>query len=981
MDTSLDPFVLDQAPILGINLNQKIIYWNSGDEKIYGWSQSESLGKDANQLLKTVFPQPVEEIEHLLLEKGEWEGELIQTKRDETHITVKSRWVLQRDAQNQIQAYFQFNHDITQYKWKNDNLPESENQLHEILDNLEVGYFYIDRHGLFQHVNRAWLRMHHYSSPDEVIGHSFVITQNESNLQSAQKIVRLILNGEKFTSAEFSRRNKDGSVGYHIFSSSPVRKDGLIVGLEGFLIDITDREIAELHAAQLSQRYRELYENSGTSIVIIDEYGKFLLANKKAANSLGKSPEEVIGKSMADFLSSEVANKYLEFNRELIRSGGHREYEDTFLLPIGERTFLIMDQCIQDEQGRNIALQSSSIDITERKRVEEELKESEAKYRSLVDNSQMAIAQALPDGSLIFANDACAHLYGYANPQEMTAEVNSVAQFYANPKDREEVLRILKEKGFMEPREFTARHRNGTQFYILFEAREIKDTKGNLLCYQANQININERKQAELALRESEELYRQTISSISDAVFLTDSSGTFVFVCPNIDLTFGWSETEVLRMGNVDTLVGSSSLIPVELTGEMRNVEWNITDKFGVPHSLLVNIKPVSIGKATRLFACRDVTERKRAEREIREAYQFAQDTIDGLSAHICVLDEIGNILAVNQAWRDFADANPPIPLHYCVGMNYLEICDRAIGPNSSEAIPFATGLRAVMKGDKEQFVLEYPCNDPQHTQRWFSARVTHFAGGYPVRIVVAHENITSRKLAELSVAEYTAQLHSLSQRQTEAQEIERRDIARELHDEVGQVMTAVKTNLETIKLSPEPENLNEQLVESITIVDHALEQIRTLALNLRPSLLDDFGLEPALEWYLERIAKGSPLKINFVSDLSEYRLPPVIETTCFRVVQSAMTNVSRHSHATQVGIKLRWNPASQKLKLTIRDNGIGFDVAAALERARLGESLGLLGMQERVKLAGGQIVFNSKPGRGTEVRVDISLKPVENKK
>ena len=367
-----------------------------------------------------------------------------------------------------------------------------------------------------------------------------------------------------------------------------------------------------------------------------------------------------------------------------------------------------------------------------------------------------------------------------------------------------------------------------------------------------------------------------------------------------------------------------------------------------------------------------DITERKQAEERVQRAYRFAQNTIDAMSAHICVLDEHGVILAVNKAWRDFADDNPPIPTNYCIGMNYLDVCDKASGPNSAEAIPFATGLRAVIKGDIDGFVMEYPCHNSGQEKRWFSARITHFAKGSPLRIVITHQNITDRKLAELKVREYTDQLHSLSQRQTELQENERRSIARELHDEVGQVMTAVKTNLETIRLAPEPETIDQQLVDSIGIVDRALDQIRTLALNLRPSLLDDFGLEPTLEWYLERQTRGGQYKINFSSNMAGIRFPSAIETTCFRVVQATMTNISRHSNATRVDVKLYWNAKSHQINLSVRDNGEGFNVNAALEKARHGESLGLLGMQERVHLVGGQIEFKSTPGLGTEVRVKI---------
>lgn len=234
--------------------------------------------------------------------------------------------------------------------------------------------------------------------------------------------------------------------------------------------------------------------------------------------------------------------------------------------------------------------------------------------------------------------------------------------------------------------------------------------------------------------------------------------------------------------------------------------------------------------------------------------------------------------------------------------------------------------------------------------------------------------DITERKQAEQQLADYTAQLQALTQRLVETQEAERRSIARELHDEVGQVMLAVKTNLETIHLAPDPATLNQQLAESVNIVSQALEQIRTLSLNLRPSLLDDFGLIPTLEWYVDRQAKSAPFQLSFHTNAPEMRLPPVIETNCFRVVQAALTNIVRHAQASRVKVTLNLIPDSQELELSVLDDGLGFNVTAALKRARHGQSLGLLGMQERIQLIGGQIAIQSRPGRGTEIRVRVPI-------
>ena len=129
------------------------------------------------------------------------------------------------------------------------------------------------------------------------------------------------------------------------------------------------------------------------------------------------------------------------------------------------------------------------------------------------------------------------------------------------------------------------------------------------------------------------------------------------------------------------------------------------------------------------------------------QAERLAQATIDALNTHICVVDEKGTILEVNEAWRKFGRDNPPVPEHLFLGENYLSVCDHACGPDSAEAAPFAAGLRGVLEGRRPEFELEYPCHSPGD-YRWFVARITRLAGPVSARVVVAHDNITERKLA-----------------------------------------------------------------------------------------------------------------------------------------------------------------------------------------------------------------------------------------
>lgn len=206
------------------------------------------------------------------------------------------------------------------------------------------------------------------------------------------------------------------------------------------------------------------------------------------------------------------------------------------------------------------------------------------------------------------------------------------------------------------------------------------------------------------------------------------------------------------------------------------------------------------------------------------------------------------------------------------------------------------------------------------------------------------------------------SQVQATSLRVLQAQEQERRRVAIELHDELGQSLTALKINLQ-MGLRTSGEAAQELTQDSLGIVEETLQQVRNLATALRPSVLDDLGLAPALRWLAEQVAGRSGFSASVFFERGQPRLHTDIETACFRIAQEALTNISRHAQARSVAIRL--TRQGQRLRLVVQDDGQGFDVAAVHARASAGASLGVLGMQERATLIGGQLHIESEPGRG----------------
>jgi two-component system sensor histidine kinase UhpB len=208
------------------------------------------------------------------------------------------------------------------------------------------------------------------------------------------------------------------------------------------------------------------------------------------------------------------------------------------------------------------------------------------------------------------------------------------------------------------------------------------------------------------------------------------------------------------------------------------------------------------------------------------------------------------------------------------------------------------------------------------------------------------------------------------------AQEEERKRIARELHDETSQVLTSLLISLAILEESVQTEEARQRISDTRSLAHQTLRAIRSLSIDLRPSALDDLGLLPALRWYLKEYQQKCPIEVEFHSTGLKDRLPTEMETALYRIVQECLTNTARHSHARKAIVSLK--EESNAVYGTIIDNGDGFDYAALLkmpsQERSLGRGLGLIGMQERALLLNGKLEIHATPGRGTRVEIRIPL-------
>jgi PAS domain S-box-containing protein len=525
-----------------------------------------------------------------------------------------------------------------------------------------------------------------------------------------------------------------------------------------------------------------------------------------------------------------------------------------------------------------------------------------------------------------------------------------------------------------------------------------------------------ERKWAEEALRESEKRYRQLVETSPDAIFV-HSDRKFVFVNPATVEIFGAASPEELIGRPIRDIIHPDYWKIIEKRDQ--HVEQS-EEGVGLLEEKLLRLDGTPIymeaagtsfthqGKPAVQVCARDITERKRAEEALRQyverlgilceadqailAAQSPQAIAQAALSRITQLvpcQRVGitlfdleahqlTVLAAHFTGESRVPAGARFPLEWFgadierlrqgrvqVVEDVLALPQPAPGLQilQAEGVRSATCVPLISRGEligSLNLVLDSP-------------------GGLASEYVDIAREVTDSLAVAIQDARLLEQvragherLQTLSRRLMEVQEVERRHIARELHDEIGQALTVMKINLQAVQRLLDTPALAPYLEESIRTVDRTLQQVRNLSLDLRPSLLDDLGLVPALRWYVDRQAQQAGFSAQFAADPLEKRLPPDLEIVCFRIVQEALTNVTRHAQAQQVGVEL-WQRGDE-LQLIIRDDGVGFDVQTTLDRAVHGASMGLLGMEERALLLGGQVEIKSAPGRGTEIRARFPL-------
>ena len=633
---------------------------------------------------------------------------------------------------------------------------------------------------------------------------------------------------------------------------------------------------------------------------------------------------------------------------------------------------------IRDEAGQPTHFVRLTEDITSQKLAEATLSKVEARneailasaqsaqhaaelrYQQIFENVGEGIFQSTPEGHYLTANPALAQIHGFNSPDELIESCRDIShEIYVDPARREEFKKLIELHDKVLGFEHESWRKDGSKIWISVNARAVRNAAGKIIYYEGTTQNITERKQAEQALRESEERYRDLVENSHELVCTHDLDGKILSLNRAALEALGWPASELIHNKNIRDLLapevrdqfddymrrilkeGASrgKMVVQDRTGERRVLDYyNWLRTEGVDAPIIRGI-------------ARDITEERRAQNARRQSEERYRELFENSKDAIYVHDMSGRYTSVNRA----AERLSGYTRQELTGRHFSSLLTPEYARHVCEQL-----CKKLEVSGETTYEVELITKQGRRIPVEVSSRLI-IENGLPVGVQGCVRDVSEKKRAHDAARSY-------SRRLIEAQEAERRRISIELHDQVGQILTAVKMNLHALQKTCKAPDMLKSIQENLSAIDEAVDQVRGLAVDLRPLLLDDFGLVVAVRWYLDRQAKNSDAALEFVSlSLTEYdRFPADLETACFRIVQEGVTNVVRHASAKKVSIRLE--RTGSELILVIADDGTGFDVKAVRTATSGAATLGLRGMEERAQAAGGTLTVDSAPGLGTQI-------------
>ena len=777
----------------------------------------------------------------------------------------------------------------------------------------------------------------------------------------------------------------------------------------GFTIFICYAQIASEKARLAAEsRYRVIFEDAITGIYETTIGGRYVAANRKLAEMFGyDSPGQMIRE--AENLNQRFyvePGKRETFARLVAENENLAAFESEIYRRDGATIWISENAlAVRDETGALVGFQGTTIEITDRKRaeadlrtaheeleskvaertaelgavneslrgeidirlkIENALRESEEKFRTLVEVSSDCIWEVDVNGVYTYISPQMRNVVGFEAHELIGKTPYSLMT-------RQEAERVI---AYLEPfaaarqifvfLENANRHKNGEIVITETSGIPIYDSAGNYIGYRGIVRNITERKQTAEALRRSEEKFRNLVEAATDWIWETDARGVYTYASPQIKSLIGYEPEEIVGKRPFD-------LMPPDEAARVRDVVRQLTAEkrgFALFESIqqhrngsLITTETSAVpfyDDAGKLLGsrgiARDITERNRAEIALRESELRLRTVVTAAPVILFALDGDGIFTLSEGKGLEF------------LGLKAGEVVGQSVFELYADVPEIIADIKRALAG--ESFINTVEIADLCYQSRY--TPIINENGGVTGLIGVSID-ITSSKRIENELLASQKQLRELSAHLESVREEERKYLARELHDELGQTLTALKIDLVRFGgKTPEPKkNLSAAEIKSkipamISIVDAAMNTTRKIVAELRPGVLDELGLAAAMEWQVGEFQKRTGIKSSLEIEFDEAATCMNLKTTVFRILQECLTNIARHSGASLAQIKLR--DEGFRIFLEVEDDGRGISRNEAVNQP----SFGIVGMRERAYLLNGTVEIARIEPSGTRVSVAI---------
>jgi len=954
-------------------MDGKLLEYNKAFSKIFGLDARKNL---KNTLLPNFWLKKVERDDYLkILEKDESvKNYVINAKKengDKIIVQVNSH-LLKNSKGFQIGIEGTVS-DITEQTLANEEILQKEKQYRTLFDFSPNGILLEDASGTIIDINPAFGELIGYSR-DELVGKKVHALTHPDQIDEVDKNIRKLTDGEILQHIEKSVK-KDGS---YVYMELSERTFNLPDGQKGIICiasDISERILAEQALQQSEEKYRMLVEHPTDLVVKINPEGEFLYVSPSYCKTFGKSINELLGEKFSPLVHPDDLKATEEAMQALFTPPHTALIQQRALTKNGWRWFEWKDTAVLNGQNEVIEIIGVGRDITEQKSAESELQESQRRLSTLMDNLPGVAYRCRNDEYLTmdFVSDGCYDLTGHPAADFINDKERRFSEII-HPDDRKLVMEEVR-KGIENKASFQIFYRiitaKGIEKWVWEQGVGVFNDTGEFIALEGLINDITDRKNAEEALKDSEERYKGLFLHAPVGIITIDLLGNPI----NANRKF----LEIL---------GSPSSSE---TSKINILKYKPLIEAGFVSDFQKCIKTCKIQRNERFY-----TSYWKKEVYLRYIITPIQDENGDIIGVQCLLEDITQRKLAEEALRDseyqLRESQKVAKLGSYV-LNIMEgtwksspILDKVFGIDRKYKTDISGWLQIVHPEDlammqdyftnnvltnHEFFNKEYRIlriNDGQ--MRWVHGlgELEFGDNGDPIKMIGTIQDITERKKVEELLKHSEEQLRQLTIYMDTKTEEEKKRIARDIHDGLGQLLTGLKMDLQWIakKWPQESELLKNKFISMNSIIDTGVKEVQKLSIQLRPKMLDELGLLETIQLETKQFEERTGIDCIIHFKPAEFEVEYDRSSTIYRVVMELLTNIYRHAKASKVTIHIEMK--KDKYLLTVYDNGVGI----TQDQIDNSFSFGRISIIERINVWNGSVKFTGKENIGTTVRITI---------